>query len=135
MEHKNQGVTLIELMIAVAILGIIAAVALPMYNDYIVTARTSVMVSNIQSIHLFQEERRLDRGEYVEGTYSPATPTLGLAASLNWSPNTDADLITFVAVCATDGATSPECARGSGYTITATHANGGDDVVRSFSPP
>jgi len=135
MEHKNRGVTLIELMIAVAIIGIIAAVALPMYNDYIVTARSSVMVSNIQSIHLFQEERRLDRGEYVEGTYSPASPTIGLAASLNWSPNTDADLITFVAVCATDGATSPECARGSGYTITATHASGGDDVVRSFSPP
>jgi prepilin-type N-terminal cleavage/methylation domain-containing protein len=135
MEHKNRGVTLIELMIAVAIVGIIAAVALPMYNDYIVTARSSVMVSNIQSIHLFQEERRLDRGEYVEGTYSPASPTIGLAASLNWSPNTDADLITFVAVCATDGATSPECARGSGYTITATHASGGDDVVRSFSPP
>jgi len=135
LEHKNRGVTLIELMIAVAIIGIIAAVALPMYNDYIVTARSSVMVSNIQSIHLFQEERRLDRGEYVEGTYSPASPTIGLAASLNWSPNTDADLITFVAVCATDGATSPECARGSGYTITATHASGGDDVVRSFSPP
>ena len=135
MEHKNRGVTLIELMIAVAIIGIIAAVALPMYNDYIVTARSSVMVSNIQSIHLFQEERRLDRGEYVEGTYSPASPTIGLAASLNWSPNTDADLLTFVAVCAADGATSPECARGSGYTITATHASGGDDVVRSFSPP
>jgi len=83
MEHKNRGVTLIELMIAVAIIGIIAAGAFPIYNDYIVTARSSVMVSNIQSIHLFQEERRLDRGEYVEGTYSPASPTIGLAASLN----------------------------------------------------
>lgn len=122
MEDENQGVTLIELMIAVAILGIITAIALPMYNHYIVTARASVMVSNIQSILLFQEERRLDRGDYVEGTYSPAVPTLGLAASLNWTPNTDADLITFVAVCDTDGAISPECARGSGYTITATHA-------------
>ena len=135
MEHKNRGVTLIELMIAVAIIGIIAAGALPMYNDQFVTARSSVMVSNIQSIHLFQEERRLDRGEYLEGTYSPASPTIGLAASLNQSPNTDADLITFVVVWATDGATSPECARGSGYAITATHANSGDDVVRIFSPP
>tara|TARA_E500000331_G_scaffold347739_1_gene388354 strand:- start:709 stop:1116 length:408 start_codon:yes stop_codon:yes gene_type:complete len=135
MEHKIRGVSLIELMIGVAIIAIIAAITLPMYNDYIDTARQGVMINNIQTIHLLQEERRLDRGEYVEGTYSPAAPTVGLGAELNWAPNTDADLITYVAVCATDGATSPECARGSAYTITATHADGGDDVVRSFSPP
>lgn len=122
-------------MIVVAIVGIIAAVALSMYNDYIDTARSSVMIDNIQTIHLFQEERRLDRGEYVESTYSPAAPSVGLGASLGWAPNTNADLITFVAVCAVDGVTSPECARTSGYTITATHSDGGDDVVRSFSPP
>ena len=130
-----KGFTLVELMITVAVISIIVAVALPFYRDYMESARIAVLSDNIQTIRLMQDERRLDLGEYVEGVYDP-TPrgARTLSARLGWDPRKNRDVVRYEVACITDGATAGEGARNSGYSVTATHIETGDQVSTNFSP-
>jgi len=113
---KQHGFSLIELMIAVTIIGIIATVALPTYRDYIATAREGTMIKNMETIRLFEEEHRLSTGSYIAGTYDPldAENVSGLKTLLGWSPRTSADEITYVV----------DNVLADGFRITATHTDG-----------
>ena len=130
---KIDGVTLIELLIAIAVVGVLASIAWPTYQGYVSSSRESAMLQVMQSVKIYEEDRRVRLGEYVEGAYDPSNPSVsgGLATSLGWNPADPDPEISILAVCVNDGS-SPECTRGSAIEITATHTQG-ESICRSYN--
>jgi prepilin-type N-terminal cleavage/methylation domain-containing protein len=70
---NKKGFTLTELMIVVAVIGILAAIALPVYTGYIQRGRMAQAYTDIQAIALADEKCLAETGRYINNFAALAT--------------------------------------------------------------
>ncbi|MBS8230176.1 MAG: pilin [Marinobacter salarius] len=79
MNHAQKGFTLIELMIVVAIIGILAAVAIPQYQDYTARTQVSRVVGEVNALKSSAESIFNSGGQIGNADDLTTTPrTIGL---------------------------------------------------------
>ncbi|MDP1693345.1 MAG: pilin [Burkholderiaceae bacterium] len=128
MKRVQQGFTLIELMIVVAIIGILAAVALPAYRDYTVRAKVSEVILAASSGKTNISEQAQTNGGMPVGSASAIDTQVSKWVSGVAYTSTASTQGVITSIAATDPSIS-----GSNITLTGDYSSATAQVLWTCS--
>jgi type IV pilus assembly protein PilA len=120
MKINQKGFSLIEMMIVVAILGIIAAIAIPTYMGIQKKGKRTEFRTNLEIIKLLEEKRHAEQGRYI----AAATTANLMLALPNFQPGVPADLYYEYSVVCIDDSLD--------FTAVATGKANGPDFGKKY---
>ena len=116
MKQYNNGFTLIELMIVIAIIGIIASIAYPSYQDSVRKARRADAQANLVTMSTYLERIYTETSDYTDST--PTFSDAGISSDSFYSYSTSLSTSSFTLTATVQGAqTSDTCG-----TMTLTNS-------------
>ena len=130
MNKKEQGFTLIELMIVVAIVAILAAIALPSYSAYVTKSNRADAKVALMKYAQMQESYYVQNMSYAKDLKTGAGG-LGLGTTTTVASEEGLYSIALSAVtpAGCDGTSTKPC---TGYTLEATPVSGGRQATDSL---
>ncbi|MGL5251209.1 MAG: pilin [Enterovibrio sp.] len=124
--HKKSGFSLIELMIVVAIIGILSAIALPAYQNYIKKAELGTALATLNALKVNVEEYVSRTGTFPS---SSELTDLGTASdafklgAISMTPVTDGDGAGSLSVAFDEGDNSTSVFKSTGATLTLARSS------------